>query len=222
MLNPATAITARRLFGTSASGPFYPNRTARTGLRSVILGASPDMATTKHNEIRIETDRLLLRMYEAQDHDWLHRLVSAPDFFRYSHHGPLSSEESWSLLLRHIGHWATCGYGVLAVEEKATGALIGQAGLSDYRRRLGPEFDPYPEITWSFEPGAQGRGFATEAAAASLAWIEERRRARRTVCLIHEENAASIRVARKLGYVEYDRRDYRGYAAILFERVARV
>jgi len=167
---------------------------------------------------RLETRRLVLRTYTAGDHDCVHRLSSDPEIFRYSHHGPLASEESWSMLLRHAGHWTLRGWGVFGVEEKDSGQLVGQAGLSDFRRRLGPRFDGVPEITWSFEPRAQDRGYATEASEAALAWIEREHEAARTVCLIHEKNAASLRVAEKLGYREFERRDYRGYPAILFER----
>ncbi|MDP8994867.1 MAG: GNAT family N-acetyltransferase [Pseudomonadota bacterium] len=168
--------------------------------------------------VRIETERLVLRRYRAGDHDCVHRLASEPAIFRYSHHGPLSSEESWSMLLRHNGFWEMFGWGVFAVEEKESGDLVGQAGLSDFRRLLGRAFDPFPEITWSFEPRTQGRGYATEAARAALEWIERAHGVRRTVCLIHDANRASLRVAEKLGYREFDRREYRGYPAILFAR----
>ena len=169
---------------------------------------------------RLETPRLVLRTYTAADHDCVHRLSSDPEIFRYSHHGPLPSEESWSMLLRHAGHWTLRGWGVFGVVEKESGQLVGQAGLSDFRRRLGPRFDGVPEITWSIEPRLQDRGYATEASEVALDWIEREHGAARTVCLIHEQNATSLRVAEKLGYREFERRDYRGYPAILFERTA--
>ena len=168
----------------------------------------------------LETPRLVLRTYTADDHECVHRLSSDPAIFRYSHHGPLASEESWSMLLRHAGHWTLRGWGVFGVVEKESGELVGQAGLSDFRRRLGPRFDDVPEITWSIEPRLQDRGYATEASEAALGWIEREHGASRTVCLIHEQNTTSLRVAEKLGYSEFERRDYRGYPAILFEREA--
>ncbi|HYJ29571.1 MAG TPA: GNAT family N-acetyltransferase [Allosphingosinicella sp.] len=169
----------------------------------------------------LETRRLILRTYTADDHDCVHRLASDPETFRFSHHGPLGPEESWAMLLRHVGHWSLRGWGVFGVEEKETKALVGQAGLNDFRRRLGPDFDGVPEITWSFESKVHGRGYATEAAQAALDWIERTHGAARTVCLIHQDNEASLRVADKLGYREFRRCDYRGYPAILFERLAK-
>lgn len=156
-------------------------------------------------------------MYAPRDHEALHKMVSKPEMFRFSHRGAMTSEEAWSLLMRHIGHWSSLGYGVFAVEDRETGALLGEAGLSDFRRRLGPDFDPHPEITWSILPEAQGRGYAAEAAAAALEWAAGRG-VRRTVCLIHEENEPSLRVAARLGYRTIRRVAYRGYPALLMER----
>ena len=74
--------------------------------------------------------------------------------------------------------------------------------------------------SWTIASWAQGRGYATEAAAGALAWLEAQRRPGRTVCLIHAENAPSLRVAAKLGYRAFAEREYRGYPALLFERRA--
>jgi RimJ/RimL family protein N-acetyltransferase len=216
LLNHAPQITARRLFGLAASGPVPGIRVARAWReRAEAAGGS---MSDDASEVRIETQRLVLRRYRADDHECVLRLASDPEIFRYSHHGALGSEESWSMLLRHVGHWAERGWGVFGVEEKETGALVGQAGLSDFRRRLGPRFDGAPEITWSFETSSQRRGYATEAARAALDWYDRAHGPTRTVCLIHEQNAASLRVAEKLGYQEFDRRHYKGYPAILLER----
>lgn len=168
---------------------------------------------------RIETARLVLRVYDPSDHAAVHRIFSDPAMFRYSHRGPMTGEESWSMLLRQIGHWSVFGYGVFALVEKRSGDILGEAGLSDFRRRLGPDFDESPEITWSVLPEAQGLGFAGEASAAVLAWAEERG-IRRTVALIHEENEPSHRVAAKLGYRPLRKLRYRGYPAELIERVS--
>jgi RimJ/RimL family protein N-acetyltransferase len=67
-------------------------------------------------------------------------------------------------------------------------------------------------------PWARGRGYATEAAQAAIAWIEAWHGTERTVCLIHADNRASLNVARKLDYRCYDRREYHGFAALLHAR----
>jgi RimJ/RimL family protein N-acetyltransferase len=169
-------------------------------------------------DTRIMSPRLVLRAYKVEDFDDYYAMLSDPEGFRYSERGPMTSEEAWSRLLRHVGHWALLGHGLFAVEERDTGRLIGEAGLGDFRRRLGADFDPYPEASWTVAGWAQGRGYATEAAGAALEWMNQHWQTQRTVCLIHAENRASNAVARKLGYMPYSEREYRGYSAVLFER----
>jgi RimJ/RimL family protein N-acetyltransferase len=141
-----------------------------------------------------------------------------PQMARFAGRAPAGPDEAWMRLLRQAGHWSLFGYGFLAIEEKATGCFVGEAGLAQFRRGLGPEFDRAPEAGWAIAPWAQGHGYATEAAAAALAWTEARFGLRRSVCLIHAGNAPSLRVAEKLGYARMGACSYRGYSAVTFER----
>ena len=179
---------------------------------------SPENESPGRARDRVETARLILRPYEERDFDALRALSSHPDTFRFSERGPMTGDEAWSRLLRHVGHWALAGYGVFALEDKETGRFVGEAGLCDFRRGLGPRFDGVPEMTWSITAELQGRGLAPEAAGAALRWTEARVPARRTVCLIHEENLASLRVAEKIGYRPFERGSYKGYGSVLLER----
>ena len=170
---------------------------------------------------RLETERLILRVHRGADFEALHALSAAPAMWLYSERGPMAPEESWARLLRHAGQWALRGCGVFAIEEKETGELVGEAGVSDFRRGLGAEFDPFPEASWTIRPDRQGRGYATEAARAALDWLARAHGAAQTVCLIHVDNAASHRVAAKLGYAPFRELLYRGYPAVLLRRDAR-
>ena len=169
-------------------------------------------------DVRVETERLVLRPLSLDDFADYATMMSDPDKFRYSERGPMTGDEAWTRLLRNAGHWALLGHGPFAVVEKATGRFVGEVGLSDFRRGLGAPFDGYPEASWSIVTAAQGRGYATEAAAAVHAWLGVHVNAERTVCIIHADNHASHRVAQKLGYVPFAERTFRGYAAVLFER----
>jgi RimJ/RimL family protein N-acetyltransferase len=173
--------------------------------------------TVDGGDVRVETPRLILRRYRESDFQDFHAMASDPGMFRYSDRGAMTSDEAWSRLLRHAGHWALLGYGVFAVEEKETGRYTGEAGLSQFRRGLGEPFDSRPEITWSIKAERQGRGYAREAAEAALAWFEQVHPGP-TVCLIHLANAPSLRLARKLGYRRFAEIEYKGYPAALFER----
>ena len=169
-------------------------------------------------DIIAETPRLLLRRHAAADFPAYLEMCADPAMSRFSGRTPAGSEEAWMRLLRQAGHWSLIGYGFVAVEEKQSSRFVGEAGLGDFKRRLGPGFDDAPEAGWAIARWAQGRGYATEAAAAALEWIEGRFGVRRTVCLIHVDNIASIRVAEKLGYTRFGACTYRGYSAITFER----
>jgi RimJ/RimL family protein N-acetyltransferase len=65
-----------------------------------------------------------------------------------------------------------------------------------------------------------GKGYATEAVSAVLAWGDAHFSDPRTMCLIHPDNAASIRVAQKCGFREWRRATYRSEPTIVFERTA--
>ena len=171
-------------------------------------------------DVRIETERLILRGFEIGDFDDYHALSSDSETFRFSERGPLSSDETWSRMLRHVGHWALMKYGLLTIEEKESGRFVGETGLGDFRRQLRPDFDSAPEASWSVASWARGQGFATEASRAAIGWLEQQTGVERTVCLIHRDNAQSLSVARKLGYIVYDELIYRGYPALLHQRIA--
>ena len=177
------------------------------------------MQSSRH-DVTIETERLILRGFEIGDFDDYHALSSDPETFRYSERDPLSSDETWSRMLRHVGHWTLMKYGLLAIEERKSGRFVGEAGLGDFRRQLRPDFDSAPEASWSVASWARGQGYATEAARAAIGWLEQQRAVERTVCLVHRDNAQSLSVARKLGYTVYDELIYRGYPALLHQRTA--
>lgn len=169
-------------------------------------------------DIEIETPRLILRRLRPEDFESVFQMVADSDMWRFSEREPMTSEEAWSLVLRHEGGWRFVGYGVLAVLEKEGNGLIGLTGFSDFRRCIGPDFDPYPENTWSIIPSAQGRGYATEAGEAAIRWLSRDAAYSQSVCLIHRDNRASLAVARKLGYERFRTLIYKGEPTILMRR----
>jgi RimJ/RimL family protein N-acetyltransferase len=168
----------------------------------------------------IETERLILRPHILADFDELLTVSNDAEVMKFITHGaPATGQDVWNKLLRNIGHWAALGHGVFAVVDRQTGRYLGDTGLADFHRGLGDDFDPYPETAWVFTGHAQGKGFATEAASAAHRWFDTERGARRTVCIIDPDNAASIGVARKLGYNHYGETEYKGDHVLKFERL---
>lgn len=121
-------------------------------------------------------------------------------------------------MLRYAGLWSMLGFGYWAVEELATSKFVGDVGLADFHRELSPSIVGIPEAGWVLDPAFFGRGYATEALRAALAWADTNMSAERTACIIAPENAASIRVAEKAGYAERARTTYAGSPTILFMR----
>ncbi len=140
------------------------------------------------------------------------------DVTRYIGGRPFSEEESWARFLRYAGHWKFLGFGYWAIEERATGRFLGEVGFADFKRQIEPSIEGIPELGWVLVPSARGSGFATEAARAALDWCNVYLRVARTVCLIHPENAASVRVAEKCGFREYCRTVYKGQSTVIFDR----
>jgi RimJ/RimL family protein N-acetyltransferase len=166
----------------------------------------------------IDTERLTLRRHERVDFRESAALWGDPEVTRYIGGKPLTEEEVWSRLLRHIGHWSLLGFGCWVVREKASGRFVGEVGFADLKRALDPAFDGAPEAGWVLASWSHGRGYATESVRAVIDWGLRHLGPVRTVCLIDDENVRSIRVAEKCGYREYARTTYKGNPVILFER----
>jgi RimJ/RimL family protein N-acetyltransferase len=114
--------------------------------------------------------------------------------------------------------WSLFGFGYWAVERRADGAMIGQVGFADFQRDMTPSVMGIPEMGWLFAREAAGQGYATEAAAAGLAWIDEALSPPETVAIIDHDNMASIRVAEKCGFSAPEPALYRGESILLFRR----
>ena len=122
-------------------------------------------------------------------------------------------------LLRNVGHWSLLGFGYWVVEEKASGRIVGEIGFSELKREIEPSFEGVPEAGWVLAPDAHGKGFATEAVKAILAWGEKQFAGGPTACIISPENTPSIRLAGKFGFRELARTTYHGEPTLQFERL---
>ncbi|HEX3763623.1 MAG TPA: GNAT family N-acetyltransferase [Kofleriaceae bacterium] len=166
----------------------------------------------------LDTPRLVLRGHRVTDLDDLLAMWSCPEVTRVLTGKPLSREDVWARLLRYIGHWAVHDYGLWTIRERDTDRFVGDAGIADFQRDLAFSFDGAPEAAWVLAPWAHGRGYATEAMNAVLAWAAAAHP--RTVCIIDPDNFASLRVAARLGYHQIGQADFKGKPILVFERVA--
>ncbi len=145
------------------------------------------------NEVKLETDRLLLRMFRESDFEQYAKICADPEVMRYLNGKPFTRLEAWRQMAFFIGHWHLRGYGHWAVEEKASGNLIGRIGF------LNPEGWPAFEIGWTLGRKYWGKGFAIEGARRALAYAFVDLEKDHVISLIHQDNKASMRVAERLG-----------------------
>ena len=149
---------------------------------------------TSMNEIRLETERLVLRNYRLSDFEDHYKLCADPDMMRYLIGGkPMSRLEAWRHMAFLVGHWELLGYGYFAAEEKASGRFVGRIGFTN------PEGWPGFEVGWSIGPEFQGKGYATEGGRFLLNYAFDEMGKDHVISVIHPDNKPSIRVAERLG-----------------------
>jgi len=169
----------------------------------------------------LETERLKLRGHRLDDFVSSAAMWADPIVTRYFGK-TLHEEEAWTRFLRYVGHWALLGFGYWVVEERVTGNFVGEIGFADYKRNIESAVRIAPEIGWVLASQSHGKGYATEAVRAAVAWGDQyfgsTFRVHRTTCLIHPENLPSIRVAEKCGYREFERTTYKDHPTIVFVR----
>ncbi len=122
--------------------------------------------------------------------------------------GPKTAAQTWRHLACEIGHWSLRGYGRFAVSETDTGAFVGVIGP------WFPEGWPEPELGWDLMDGFEGRGYATEAAAATRAWAYGYCGWTTAISLVDPANTASARVATRLGAMHERDHDLAGYGPV--------
>jgi RimJ/RimL family protein N-acetyltransferase len=143
----------------------------------------------------LETERLRLRRFREDDLDTLARWHADPRFMRYLGRPSLTREESAASLRRYDRHWREHGFGLLAVDDRESEALIGRSGVQ-YHRQWADD----PEVGWGLDPDWWGRGLATEAGAACVRWAFDVLGYPRLVSICTPENLPSRRVMEKLGF----------------------
>jgi RimJ/RimL family protein N-acetyltransferase len=120
----------------------------------------------------------------------------------------LTREESEAQVGRFVRHWDEHGFGLWAVEEKASGAFIGFVGLQ-YNEEWS-EGEHKTEVGWRLDRACWSRGLATEGARASLGYGFEVLELERIISFTVPENAASRRVMEKCDLVQRGEARWRG------------
>lgn len=181
-------------------------------IRSSITDPRPgnDMPDDRIPELL--TPRLRLRAFEQRDLDAYADIVADEAVTRYLGDGrPLTRADAWRQMAIFNGHWTLHGFGIWAVERRDTGTLMGRIGC------FYPEGWPAFEIGYVLGRHHWGAGYATEGAAAALAFARAECRPERIVSLIRPENSGSIRVAERLGGMLEGDVDFLGARSLVYD-----
>jgi RimJ/RimL family protein N-acetyltransferase len=156
--------------------------------------------------MQLETERLLLRLPQAEDLDVYAKLFADPEVVRYTGGVTKTPAESAMAIERMVRHWQDHGVGLFSIVRKEDERVIGRVGflLWDSESWLhammqAPGNERETEIGWTLARSHWGRGYATEGATAARDWALQELGHNRLVSLIQRGNDASVRVARKLG-----------------------
>lgn len=143
----------------------------------------------------LDTPRLVLRRLEPGDADFILALLNDPDWLRFiGDRGVRTPDDARAYLLRGpIASYARHGFGLWRVERKEDGAPAGICGLVD-RDGLDDV-----DVGFAFLPAFRGKGYAFEAASATLAHARDALGLSRVLAIVSPDNARSIALLEKLG-----------------------
>jgi RimJ/RimL family protein N-acetyltransferase len=159
--------------------------------------------------MRLETERLILRLWREEDLDAAAATLSDPRVGDW-----LGSFPSREQVAERMVEWNTQlagdGVGRFALERRSGGAVVGAVGLHVVEL----DFDATPiagevEIGWRLDPATWGCGYATEAAAAVLLYGFDTLGLQRIIAFTAESYARSRAVMARLGFVRQASRDFK-------------
>ena len=144
------------------------------------------------DDLTIETPRLILRPPRLDDLDAWSAMMADEETARFIG-GVAERSVCWRQLMSMIGSWHAHGFAMFSVVDKSTGRWVGRVGPWQ------PEDWPGPEVGWAIVREWWGKGYAVEAASASMDWAFTELGWEQVIHSIAPANVASQRVAEKLG-----------------------
>jgi len=149
----------------------------------------------------VHTDRLTLRRWRAEDREPFAAINADPEVMRFIGTGAvLGRGLSDDLIARFEREWSERGFGLwaLSARDDPDEALLGFCGLTV--PMFLPSVLPAVEVGWRLARDAWGRGYATEAARAAVAFgLDEARGIQEILAIVDPANERSLRVCSKLG-----------------------
>lgn len=165
--------------------------------------------------VQLETERLVLVPLSAEQLPFLAQIYADPDVNRYIGGEALDLAATANQIVKFESIWNERGYGQSALLHRESGQYLGRVGLHPW-----PAWNEV-EVGWVLSRSAQGHGYATEAATRWIAHAFDTLDLTRLTAVIHPDNAASQRVAARLGFlVDREDRTPQGVDVLVYERLA--
>lgn len=154
----------------------------------------------------IETERLILRPWREADRPWWRAMMADPEVGHWLG-GMLTPEASDAAFDRAKAAIESDGFGMWATERKGDGAVVGSVGV---RGVIGADHPMAgsTELGWRLARNAWGAGYASEGAAAALAWGFANLDLAEIVAFTADANARSAAVMRRIGMTRAAERDF--------------
>ncbi|MGB3176640.1 MAG: GNAT family N-acetyltransferase [Albidovulum sp.] len=141
----------------------------------------------------LQTERLTLRAPQLSDFEHWAAFFASP---RAVHErGMMERAEAYRHWAADVALWSLKGYGPFGLDDRETGAYVGEVGIYEFMGY------PEPELGWFTVPEAEGKGYAAEAARAVMAWAQKTFGWDRLINIIDPANTRSIALGLKLGGV---------------------
>ncbi|HDR3652438.1 TPA: GNAT family N-acetyltransferase [Bacillus anthracis] len=137
----------------------------------------------------IEAERLLIRKFEFKDWEAVHEYTSDSNVMKYIPEGVFTEEDTRNFVNKNMGENAK-NFPVILIDENI---LIGHIVFHKY---FG---DHTYEIGWIFNPKYYNKGYASEAAQATLKYGFKEMKLHRIIATCQPENTASYRLMDKIG-----------------------
>lgn len=156
----------------------------------------PAHANWRRPGVVAETKRLRLRHFVHQDADFIAHLLNTRGFLQnIGDRGVRTPDDALGYLENEpLSSYRVNGFGTYMVTTRLSDMPVGMAGLT---RKA---WLPYPDLACALLPEAEGRGYATEASLAVLAYAVETLKLERVLAVAVPANRNSIRVLEKLGF----------------------
>lgn len=168
---------------------------AALGMAALGSRSAPEQGAPTVVEVpTIETPRLRLRRFVADDYAAICAIHADPEAMRYLGDGRTrDGARTWAQLCMWTGAHALRRGGWFAVTRRSDGMVLGRCGINAQ-----PAW-PEPELAYALARAHWGQGFAAEAAGAVRDWAWRTQQPSTLVSMVKIGNAASARVAAKLG-----------------------